>query len=276
MQVAALALLLVSSAFAGLLVDNYGTAVATSTAGKAEIIAKHKLARSQVFPTFVAQQTLVWDQRLANEVGIYLNRCIWAHDAARTAGYPAGTSIGENIFASAPFSTAANYQVTALTNAYNSWYAEKVNHLPANPVNTACKAGTVCGHYTQVVWKATTKIGCAYVRCATTSGLTGTAWNNNYLVGCRYAPSGNFIGQKPYEGQDPLDTFAPGTLLVDGKVYYQDKNGNLFSNANDHFNWTIVVAGVVVVALVSMIVAVVIVRRRRSVVPQESAVELLA
>ena len=45
----------------------------------------------------------------------------------------------------------------------------------------------VTGHYTQMVWKGTTEVG-----CATASGTELT-----YLV-CRYSPPGNIVGQKPY------------------------------------------------------------------------------
>jgi hypothetical protein len=43
------------------------------------------------------------------------------------------------------------------------------------------------GHYTQVVWKNTTHVGCAEV-----TGKYGS------FVVCQYYPSGNVIGQKPY------------------------------------------------------------------------------
>ena len=45
----------------------------------------------------------------------------------------------------------------------------------------------VFGHYTQMVWRATTQIGC---------GLASDA-NQDYLV-CRYSPSGNYRGQAAY------------------------------------------------------------------------------
>ncbi|MDO6432279.1 CAP domain-containing protein [Flavitalea sp. BT771] len=51
-----------------------------------------------------------------------------------------------------------------------------------------CNNGSgVVGHYTQIVWKNTTKVGCALA----------TNGKKDYLV-CRYSPAGNIIGQKPF------------------------------------------------------------------------------
>lgn len=41
------------------------------------------------------------------------------------------------------------------------------------------------GHYTQIVWRASTKIGCASASCGRSS-----------VVVCRYDPPGNFIGNE--------------------------------------------------------------------------------
>jgi uncharacterized protein YkwD len=42
-------------------------------------------------------------------------------------------------------------------------------------------------HYTQMVWKTTTGVGCG----------TASSGNSVYLV-CRYSPPGNYLGQWPY------------------------------------------------------------------------------
>jgi pathogenesis-related protein 1 len=43
------------------------------------------------------------------------------------------------------------------------------------------------GHYSQVVWRKTTHIGCGRATCG-----------NNAVVVCRYSPAGNSIGRTPY------------------------------------------------------------------------------
>ncbi|CAN1167531.1 Pathogenesis-related protein 1 [Linum perenne] len=76
--------------------------------------------------------------------------------------------------------------------AVGMWVNEKADYnYNANtcaPGNT-CAQGKVCGHYTQVVWRSSSRIGCAKAAC---SGGRGT------FVICNYNPPGNYVGQKPY------------------------------------------------------------------------------
>ncbi|TKW52411.1 Pathogenesis-related protein 1B [Colletotrichum tanaceti] len=69
-------------------------------------------------------------------------------------------------------------------NAANAWIAEKSDYN-GETISSSNYMGF--GHYTQIVWKGTTKVGLAL---ATNSRGT-------YVV-ARYSPPGNFIGQKPY------------------------------------------------------------------------------
>jgi hypothetical protein len=48
-----------------------------------------------------------------------------------------------------------------------------------------------CGHYTQIVWRNTQRLGCGVADC--TQGST----RRTYWV-CNYDPPGNYLGQLPY------------------------------------------------------------------------------
>jgi pathogenesis-related protein 1 len=48
-----------------------------------------------------------------------------------------------------------------------------------------------CGHYTQVVWRNSTRIGCGVSTCG-----SGRIMQNEVI--CNYAPVGNIVGMNPY------------------------------------------------------------------------------
>ncbi|XP_074644224.1 uncharacterized protein LOC141901047 [Tubulanus polymorphus] len=70
--------------------------------------------------------------------------------------------------------------------AEKDWYKYKDNSCSA-PV------GKSCGHFTQVIWKDTTRVGC-FNKVCDTSDPTRKA---NYVV-CNYETPGNMPNQKPY------------------------------------------------------------------------------
>jgi pathogenesis-related protein 1 len=134
---------------------------------------------------------LVWDADLATVAQAWAETCtdttapigLVDHNANRTASYDAlaggNTYVGENIYGSSGTPTGPA--------AVSSWASEESHyHYDTN----TCDSGQACGHYTQIVWATTTKVGCGYHKCA---GLTygGT-------IVCDYAPGGNISGQKPY------------------------------------------------------------------------------
>jgi len=57
-----------------------------------------------------------------------------------------------------------------------------------NYKKNSCKAGEMCGHYTQIVWSTTERVGCAMAICSDKSQV----WV------CNYDPPGNYRGVKPY------------------------------------------------------------------------------
>jgi pathogenesis-related protein 1 len=50
-----------------------------------------------------------------------------------------------------------------------------------------CRAGAQCGHYTQIVWRGTTLLGC---------GVARSSFREVWV--CEYFPPGNVVGQRPY------------------------------------------------------------------------------
>jgi pathogenesis-related protein 1 len=67
-----------------------------------------------------------------------------------------------------------------------SWVSEKQYY---DHDTNSCADGQVCGHYTQVVWRDSTSIGCARVVCDNNAGV---------FITCNYNPPGNVVGQSPY------------------------------------------------------------------------------
>jgi len=51
-----------------------------------------------------------------------------------------------------------------------------------------CAPGKECGHYTQVIWGDSVRLGCARVVCNT---------GGTFII-CNYNPPGNIMGQTPF------------------------------------------------------------------------------
>ncbi|KAK3153635.1 hypothetical protein QOZ80_2BG0178730 [Eleusine coracana subsp. coracana] len=83
----------------------------------------------------------------------------------------------------------AGWEWTA-ADAVQLWVDEKNNyHYDTN----SCDPGTMCGHYTQVVWRDSVRIGCARVVCAANLGV---------FIICSYDPRGNWNDERPFLTQD--------------------------------------------------------------------------
>lgn len=126
---------------------------------------------------------LAWDPELASIARAWAASCedvqapfgLLDHNQGRSDGYPG--YVGENIHAASARTPPAR--------AVESWMEERADY----DYDTNTCSG-VCGHYTQVVWKGTTRVGCALADCP---GLTF-----RYAVVCNYAPGGNLVGARPY------------------------------------------------------------------------------
>lgn len=120
-------------------------------------------------------------QKWANELK-QNNQCQMRH--SKSDG-----SYGENIFwASALQWSDGSREVMQVSAAkpVDSWGSESADY---NYSANTCKPGKVCGHYTQLVWKKTGKVGCAIAVCDD---------SKDQVWVCQYQPAGNWVGQKPY------------------------------------------------------------------------------
>ena len=137
--------------------------------------AAHNAARAAVAGANPPIPPLTWSADVAATAQAWADKCMFDHS---------GGKYGENIYASGG-STPTPADVV------NSWVGEAKDY---NYANNSC-SGT-CGHYTQVVWRASTKLGCGMKNCTTNSPFSG--FPNWTLWVCNYDPPGNFNGQKPY------------------------------------------------------------------------------
>jgi pathogenesis-related protein 1 len=122
---------------------------------------------------------LVWNDELAADAKTYAEHLIatgeFTHPSAEwVAAHPMAPE-GENLAGS------SGSPITKLAEMAEGWVSEK-NNYHGEPGNF-----NGVGHYTQMVWRTTTAVG-----CATASG------NGRDVLDCRYSPPGNSLGQKPY------------------------------------------------------------------------------
>lgn len=93
---------------------------------------------------------------------------------------------GENLYVS--YTTASSVNAANLANTgVKKWYDEVAAYNYNNPGFSSST-----GHFTQVVWKNSTQLGCGAAKGVKTLG--GTTYNAFYLV-CQYSPAGNVQGQ---------------------------------------------------------------------------------
>ncbi len=135
-----------------------------------------------------ALSPLSWSDTVASRAEAWANGCVYMHDVTQLhdLGY------GENIAAATPPGSLTTAQVVGLWASEAPYYDYATNTCnTANPPNPW---GT-CGHYTQLVWRSTTVVGCGFRTCSTGSPWGSGSWD--YWV-CDYAPAGNYVGERPY------------------------------------------------------------------------------
>lgn len=155
----------------------------------------YKMVRAHnIWRAKVGLPGLHWSKELASQAAR------WADELARQgcAMTHSSSKFGENLFWASPLKVSTKgeqgerrvrhelqevteQQVVDSWASEQQWYSHKTNTCNAPP-------GKGCGHYTQVVWRNTSEVGCARAVCS----------DNSQIWVCNYAPAGNIIGQRPY------------------------------------------------------------------------------
>lgn len=123
----------------------------------------------------------------------------WAGKLQKNGCFMEHSGPGENLFWASPLKTAVSkdgnndwlrknslQQITE-QQVVDSWASEKRWFTPKT---NGCNApdGETCSHYTQLVWRSTTEVGCGKAICT----------DHSQVWVCTYDPPGNMIGKKPY------------------------------------------------------------------------------
>lgn len=142
------------------------------------------------------EMAMTWDDDLAKLAQGLSDSCYWGHTNMKL---PDGTKTGQNL---AYWSDPA----TPVGKLVQLWIDEKNNY---DIKSGACAGGKVCGHYTQMVWSESTKVGCGVTNCPSMGA---------YLV-CDYLIPGNMMGKKAVHlggAACSKCNLYPGTACIDG------------------------------------------------------------
>jgi hypothetical protein len=145
------------------------------------ITAAHNAVRDTVEPpNGMALPPLEWSCEVADVAQAYANdlaanmNCDLVHSAG---------DYGENLFWSSGFQPTPQEVVDAWASE-EPCYSYDVFPDQCSEVPGQCD---VCGHYTQMVWRDTERVGCGMAECG-----QAQVWV------CNYDPPGNYLDQYPY------------------------------------------------------------------------------
>mmetsp|Transcript_60288 Transcript_60288/g.108557 ORF Transcript_60288/g.108557 Transcript_60288/m.108557 type:complete len:393 (+) Transcript_60288:59-1237(+) len=126
---------------------------------------------------------LVWDADIAANAQAWATNGQYKHSSSASRVVK-GEQCGENLAWGSPSMTGAR--------STRAWYSE-IEYTNPSAYGTAATmtdsypSGNAIGHYTQMIWSTSTKLGCGK-GTATVSGNSGDYWV------CQYGPAGNYVG----------------------------------------------------------------------------------
>lgn len=145
----------------------------------------HNQFRSKVNPKARNMLYMSWDPALARIAKAWAKSCRFAHNPQlKSRLHPNFTVVGENIWTGSLFLFSASA-------AISDWY----NEIKYYDFSTM-RCTKVCGHYTQVVWADSYKVGCAVQFCPRVANFESLSNGAHFI--CNYGPGGNYP-TRPYK-----------------------------------------------------------------------------
>jgi len=133
------------------------------------------------------QLAMTYDMDLAAQSQAYANLCQWCHGGLTGCGAWTGQTTGQNLY------------VESLSNGFPALNMSKVAILWNNERNywnfqtQTCATGQICGHWSQLEWARSSKVGCGYAQCSNMN-VAGSIWQYALFVVCDYMNPGNVVG----------------------------------------------------------------------------------
>ncbi|XP_036104778.1 cysteine-rich secretory protein 3-like [Molossus molossus] len=146
-----------------------------------EIVNKHNDLRRAVSPPASNMLKMSWDSKAAAQAQQWADKCHYRHSSPQDRAL-GQTKCGENLFMSS--------EPTLWSHAIQNWFDETNDFVyGVGPKYEDAKVG----HYTQVAWYSSFKVGCGMTYCPNEPTL-------KYYYVCQYCPAGNVASRKytPY------------------------------------------------------------------------------
>jgi hypothetical protein len=162
--------------------DGFEGELAAVPASLRGVMQQHNCARKTVVPAASPPIPILrWDTSAADFAQSRANLCVYAHS---------NSAYGENIYAYTADSAPAAPDPAVVAD----WVSEGASYNYA--ANTCSDAQTQCLHYTQIVWRTSSAVGCGFRYCTANSPFPPPFTTWVYVV-CDYTPAGN-NGGRPY------------------------------------------------------------------------------
>uniref|UniRef100_A0A1I7RMQ9 SCP domain-containing protein n=1 Tax=Bursaphelenchus xylophilus TaxID=6326 RepID=A0A1I7RMQ9_BURXY len=158
-------------------------------------------ARDGKLPTAADMRAYEYDVSIEDLAFEWASNCVWKHSSDHG---------GENIYA-----VSGEDNVTAIAiSSVDSWFSEVKGFNVSNVADFEVDPNVVTGHFTQVIWGKSYRLGCAIAHCSSIENLS-SGFDNGYFAVCNYEDRGNYISWPVYTSGDICSKCPEGTTCED-------------------------------------------------------------